>query len=115
MTRCKETNGILFKHTCAQTAQAHCTTCEKPICPEHQRFNEGQPTCIGCVRDLLKDRRTRESHQGTYRDDPYFYFYFTDTHWDDDPYDADDYALFDDVAMAAAYIEGQEEAGWEGS
>jgi hypothetical protein len=46
------------------------------------------------------------------RDDPYFFWYFTDTDWFLDPYGAEDYALFD--SSDVGFGQGAD-AEWRGS
>ncbi len=120
---CKETSGILFERKCKQPAEAKCKNCKKAICVAHMRTitDQGQPyqLCIGCTRAHLKNRQRRGSYAHL-RDDPYMYWYNEDYYWDDDPYDADDFDLFDraDESVSTAYTEttdAADDSTWEGS
>lgn len=126
MGTCKETSGILFSRRCKAPAEAKCKNCKKAICVAHLRTLNEQgkeyQLCIGCTRGHLKSRQRRGSYAHL-RDDPYFYWYSDDRRysWDDDPYDSDDFDLFDreGESPSTAYTETSDdsvsESTWEGS
>jgi hypothetical protein len=112
MSRCRENAGVLFKHPCKEPMVAQCTRCNKPICERHKKGKPGEPTCVDCLRQELRDR----GHRGSYaylHDDPYFYWYYSDHRWYDDPYYSDDYDLFD-ASRHDAYADDMDN-NWEGS
>jgi uncharacterized membrane protein YgcG len=94
LSRCREVAGVLFKHPCRAEAVTACAACRKPVCGLHSRQVGQQTYCVTCLRNQLRDPRTRGSY-AYLRDDPFFYWYYNDDTWFDDPYGADDYALFD--------------------
>ena len=112
MSRCRERGGVLFNRDCAQVALQNCAACNKPICGRHARNHNATITCVSCVRADLQERTQRGEKLRGYEDDPYFYFYGYGHGWSDDPYDSDDYDLFD---QAPASEDWGEESGWEGS
>ena len=112
--KCKERSGVLFNHDCDQNATQSCAHCNKPICERHMRHFQDKPACVTCVRSGLQDHRSRgEQLSNRYEHDPYFYFYYYGSSWSNDPYDADDYDLFD-TAPAGDWNDG-DMGGWEGS
>ena len=112
MSRCRERAGVLFNRDCDQVALQSCATCKKPVCGRHARNHDGIINCVSCVRENLEERTRRGERPKGYEDDHYFYFYGYGHGWSSDPYDADDYDLFD---AAPAAEEWGEESGWEGS
>lgn len=111
--RCQERSGVLFNHDCDQPATQTCSLCQKPTCDRHLREFQDKPACTSCVRKGLQAHRERgQQLSGSYADDPYFYFFYSGSSWTRDPYDADDYDLFD-----AAPEEGDwsESGDWAGS
>ena len=115
MSRCKETSGVLFSHPCKEQATGKCIRCQRPVCDRHLRTEQSRTFCVSCLRNDLRDRNARGS-RAFLRDDPYFYWYFHDDGWFDDPYHEQDYSLFDAGAGAAA-LAGDEsfDGAWEGS
>ena len=107
---------MLFHHPCKNPATTRCSTCQKPICVRHTKEDQARPFCVTCLREQLKDRRGRGS-RAHLRDDPYFYWYFHDSGWDndDEPYSSSDYGLFDGGPSAGALGDGDFDGGWEGS
>lgn len=114
MSRCKETSGILFNHPCKDAATAKCTQCHRPVCERHVRRDAGRPECVSCLRNTMRDRNARGS-RAFLRDDPYFYWYFHDDGWFDDPYSEQDFGVFDERAGAAVLAEEGFDGAWEGS
>ncbi len=113
MAKCKERSGILFNHPCEEAATLGCTLCNKPICERHMRHYQDKPACMTCVRDTLKSHKARGTKMhDSYANDPYFFFFYDGSSWSEDPYDADDYDLFD---SAPASEDFGAEGGWEGS
>lgn len=112
MSRCRETAGILFKHSCHAAAVAECASCRKPVCATHHRRFPYGALCVSCLRTQLKNPAMRGSYAHL-RDDPFFYWYYRPAGWLSDPYGEDDYALFDadDDADFGAGVESH----WEGS
>ncbi len=111
MRRCKEIAGILFKRPCKQTAAHQCTHCGKPICESHARPSQGHQACVTCTREAMRD----PSRRGTFahlRDDPYFFWYFHQDTWFDEPYSDADYSLFE---TGASDFGDMVEDHWEGS
>ena len=111
MSRCKETAGVLFKHPCDAEADSACVLCRKPVCAAHRRGDGYQTRCISCLRKEVQQPSKRAS-RAHLRDDPYFYWYYEADDLFDDPYGADDYALFDQDA--SGFADGVE-TEWEGS
>jgi hypothetical protein len=112
MTRCREMAGILFKRKCEQQSVAQCAQCHKPVCNQHVKQSAAGPSCVTCVRNQLQDRSKRGNYSHL-RDDPYFYWYFYDD-FDNDPYDAGDYSVFDSGSSSSDY-DGSFDNSWEGS
>jgi arylsulfatase A-like enzyme len=94
MSGCREVAGVLFKHECGAPVVAQCARCGKPICAEHCRPEGYAAVCVGCLRLAMRNPAGR-STLAYLRDDPYFFWYHTGSDWFDDPYGADDFALFD--------------------
>lgn len=68
-------------------------------------------SCISCVREAVKSRRSR----GTYahlEEDPLFHWYFNAADWFEDGFEESDYALFDEPAST---FDASFEADWAGS
>lgn len=112
MSRCRETAGILFQRKCAAPAVGTCSQCKKPICQTHGRNYWQSVACVTCLRELIKKQPQQKQSQAHLRDDPYFYWYYVDDHWDDEPYGYDDYRLFDDDG---GDFGADDYGGWEGT
>jgi hypothetical protein len=85
------------------------------VCATHVRSTTRGPTCVDCLRQVLKDRGQR-GYFAHLAEDPYFFWYFDGQDWFD-AYDQYDYALFDPSAAAdwgdgGANLDG---GAWEGS
>ena len=109
--RCKATAGLLFPRQCDQPAGGQCQRCARPVCQAHVRQGpSGEPLCMTCVREGLREQR----HRGSYahlRDDPYFFWYFTAGLADD--FTASDYLLFGDTG--GGDFDASFERDWGGS
>ena len=112
MSRCRETAGVLFKHMCRADAVTTCSACQKPVCALHSRRHGYGTVCVSCLRTQMKNPNARGSYAHL-RDDPYFFWYYNDYGWFDDPYGAEDYALFDAGRDMAGFAEGTQD--WGGS
>ncbi|MEZ4442654.1 MAG: hypothetical protein R3B72_26405 [Polyangiaceae bacterium] len=112
MTRCRETAGILFSRRCDRPAIGECTRCKKPICDHHGRRYWQSVACVACLRTLIKQQPQERQSQAHLRDDPYFYWYYVDDGWDSEPYDGDDFALFQD---AGPDFGSDVQDGWQGT
>jgi hypothetical protein len=111
MSGCREVAGILFKHECGAPAVAQCARCGKPVCATHCRPDGYAPSCVGCLRAAMRSPAGR-STLAHLRDDPYFFWYHAGSDWFEDPYGADDYALFD--SGGSDFGQGAE-TEWHGS
>ena len=111
MSKCREVAGILFKHQCSEPAVAQCTRCRKPVCRTHHRGTGYSLLCISCAREAVKDPAQR-NNMAYLQDDPYFFWYYSGSRWYNDPYGAEDYALFD--SNDADFGQGAE-SDWYGS
>ena len=113
MNRCRETAGILFKRKFSAPAMGSCSQCQKPICQNHGRNYWQSVACVTCLREMIKQQPQQRQSQAHLRDDPYFYWYYVDDVWIDEPYGADDYALFDDYHDD--HFGSDVHDGWEGT
>ncbi|MEM1033132.1 MAG: hypothetical protein AAF928_18655 [Myxococcota bacterium] len=113
MSRCRETAGILFPKKCGEPAVGACSQCKKPICKTHSRDYWQSIACVSCLRGLIEGQPQQKQSQAHLRDDPYFYWYYVDTPWNEEAYGASDYRLFDDAG--GADFGADDYGGWEGT
>lgn len=120
MSRCRETAGILFNRKCHAEAVGTCSECKKPVCQTHSRNYWESVTCITCLRELIKQKPTEKATRARQkqtkahlRDDPFFYWYYVDDVWFNEPYGDDDFALFTDTG--GGDFGGDSHDTWEGT
>lgn len=114
MSRCRETAGVLFKKQCHFPSTQKCGACNKPICRMHVRQFSEREVCIACARTELQREPSSRGSYSHLRDDPYFYWYYSDSSWFHDPYGEEDYALFDTGVEEGDFAAGVEDQ-WEGT
>jgi hypothetical protein len=112
--RCREEAGMLFKKKCHELATHACSQCKKPVCGTHCRAYWQTVVCVTCLRQLIKQQPQQRASYAHLHDDPYFYWYFYDDAWMGGPYDADDYALFDDH-QGPDDFGADSPGGWQGT
>jgi hypothetical protein len=111
VSQCQENAGILFNHACKNQATAQCAWCRKMVCSVHVRVFQTGTACVNCVRHVLKDRNQRSGYVHL-REDPYFYWYFDGSDWEDG-YNDYDYDIFSKKRQGGYY--NQQDRGWEGT
>ena len=109
--RCCETQGLLFKRRCTSAATSHCSACNKPICSEHGRSANEQQLCIGCTRERIRGDASQSASLSHLRDDPYFYWYYSND-MADPGFDDSDFALFNTTGSP---LDNQVADRWEGT
>lgn len=112
---CKETSGILFKKKCPAPATEKCTRCQKKICSRHFREVQGKKCCIACVRKFVRQSKNPKGEGLQWIEDDAYFYYESSLDFSD-PYDAEDYDLFEaDANTADDYDAGAFENDWSGS
>ena len=102
MSTCQATTGLILTRPCKNPSTSHCSSCDLPICPSHNRIVSDLPHCPKCVLLAFGDEGHDHSHY--YRDHYHHEVYAEDWIPSDEDLSADavdfseeDIAAFDQV------------------
>ena len=84
--------------------------CQKPVCSRHARWQGHNIVCVTCLRSELKNPYRKHSY-AYLRDDPYFFWYFREGSFLNDPYGDEDYALFESSNSDRSFQQDWESEG----
>jgi len=127
MPECAVKRGFFVLRDCRQPTSSLCSSCSRPVCPEHSTIETGSLLCLECAarREKPTDEEQRKREQNTNwwqnRQSSYFYrdrYYSSSSYhpfyygtYYDSYYDSYDMRSFDRKSGEAEEQEDKAEAG----